>query len=40
MVIKASRAVLTERCRLMCKQRGRQHGLAQEYAHLSQQSEG
>jgi hypothetical protein len=25
MVIKASRAVLTERCRLMCKQRGRQH---------------
>jgi hypothetical protein len=25
MVIKASRAVLTERCRLMCRQRGRQH---------------
>jgi hypothetical protein len=25
MVIEACRAVLTERCRLMCKQRGRQH---------------
>jgi hypothetical protein len=25
MVIEACRVVLTERCRLMCKQRGRQH---------------
>jgi len=25
MLIKACRAVHTERCRLMCKQRGRQH---------------
>ncbi len=29
MVVKACRAVLTERCRLMCKQRGRQRFLAE-----------
>ena len=33
MVIKASRAVLTERCRLMCRQRGRQHVLVLARVH-------
>jgi hypothetical protein len=31
MVIEACRAMLTERCRLMCKQRGRQHHVLGEH---------
>ena len=33
MVIEACRAVLTDRCRLMCKQRGRQHTQARSSGH-------
>jgi len=39
MVIEACRAVLTERCRLMCKQRGRQHRQELEQGRHAQRPE-